>query len=193
MNKYKNCRKQIKYNRYFLNAINNTNNIIGCKYKKTISRNSFIDKKFLEFIGDAVSKLCQDNVYLLAGQCIRIHWQLANEIRHAFGIDAFVTLGDAIVCNKKIYSFDLSSANTLLSNAPSSIPSFSGHAWITLTSGEIIDASIQTTIGLMQNDPEFYGNIIAQKAGSLNDSIEFIPSVVGDDYLFRSGLVQEIT
>ncbi|AXY22408.1 hypothetical protein CD178_01641 [Komagataeibacter saccharivorans] len=185
--------KQIIYNNKFLEAMHYTNEITKCKYEENIVERKFVDKDFLDFIGQEVSNICQGSVNLLAGQCVSVHWQLANKIRKNYNIDAFVTLGDTVVLKETIYSFSPSSARELLEKKSCDTQLFSGHAWITLLSGEIIDASLQTTIGIRQKNPDFYGNIIAQHAGDLNDTIEYTPTVVGDNYLFLSGLVQRVT
>ena len=66
------------------------------------------------------------------------------------------------------------------------------HAWLTLPSMEIIDVTLPTTYGLRCNYPEMFYHAITRPADELR-GLAYKPMLVGDDFLYRAGLIQEKT
>ena len=62
------------------------------------------------------------------------------------------------------------------------------HAWITMPSMEIFDATINTKIAIASKKPELLYAIAARHVDDLAEGFAYHPMLLGDDYLNRLGL-----
>ena len=63
------------------------------------------------------------------------------------------------------------------------------HAWLTLPSMEIVDASLLTTIALVQGIPERLGSVLLKQADEVV-GMTYRPMLVGHEFLIGAGLLQ---
>lgn len=66
------------------------------------------------------------------------------------------------------------------------------HAWLTLPTMEIIDLSFPTTYAIKANQPDIIGLSITKHPKDLNHGMEYIPVLVGDDYLWQIGAIRNL-
>jgi hypothetical protein len=65
------------------------------------------------------------------------------------------------------------------------------HAWLTLPSMEIIDATLATTMAIAQGRPEQGGGVVMGHADGFT-GFAYRPMLVGADSLQRAGLLVEL-
>lgn len=57
------------------------------------------------------------------------------------------------------------------------------HAWLTLESLELIDATLPTSVGLSSKDSRLLGSVITCRPSELNGDLTFHPMIVGADII----------
>lgn len=144
---------------------------------------NLITAEILEFIGKSALDISGGSVNRIAGECLNMHVHLADRLRSAFGLTVYLTIGSVDVLGKEWASFDPAAARSLFERKLSVGEKFVGHGWLTLPSYEIIDATIQTTIGIQQSDDSMIGNIVAQHVSDLTAAFVYHPSVLGEEYI----------
>ncbi|AXA80687.1 hypothetical protein CE206_29410 (plasmid) [Achromobacter xylosoxidans] len=126
----------------------------------------------------------------IVAQCMAIHIRLRPAIEEWLGCAAHFTIGWVDVdAGKPLFKFDDTFiADKLASGHPGGLISL--HAWITLPTMEVIDASLPTTFAVLQNLREGHGSVIASRADELKD-FAYRPMLVGDDFLRKTGILIE--
>ncbi len=121
----------------------------------------------------------------VVAQCFAINYKLAPVVSDWLGCDAIYTLGwidDGT--DKGMFRFDDHFiADRLRTNYP--LAPTNMHAWLTLPSMEILDITLNTSIGYIQNKPEMLGSVIARHASRMK-GLSYKPMLVGDDFLFKA-------
>jgi len=150
-------------------------------------------KQFPYKLRDAVGNIGVNELLL---QCLSIHHRLLPAMRDMLKSDVFFTIGwmrmldsDGIV--KRLYEFDDDWVATCLKQGTSGGPTAKLHAWLTLPSMEIIDLSIMTSIAIVHELPEGLGGVLANHADELVNGVRYVPMLVGDDFLRRTGMLLE--
>lgn len=124
------------------------------------------------------------------GQCVSLHLETQDAVSKLLGCEALFTLGWIYRPNStNLFEFDeLFIAHSLQDGLFGEV---NIHAWLTLPSMEIIDASLGTTLGVLWNDPKLIGGITAAHADELQGGIEYKPMLIGQDFLIRTGALYE--
>ncbi len=120
---------------------------------------------------------------MVAGNCLSISLLLKNLIEDELNLKSYFTLGSFHMSGKSSFEF---SEDELKQWIQHGIPDFSNidiHAWLTLESLEVIDATIATTIGIACNVPEAVGRVIHDLPSDLNGDLSFHPVIVGAEIL----------
>jgi hypothetical protein len=120
---------------------------------------------------------------IVAGNCLNISLLLKNLIEDELNLKSYFTLGSFQLCGKSSFEFTEDELKHWIRHG---IPDFANidiHAWLTLESLEIIDATIATTIGVTCNDPEAVGGVILDLPSDLSEGLSFHPVVVGAEIL----------
>lgn len=123
----------------------------------------------------------------IIAQCMNFHLMIIPVIQDYLKCSAIFTIGWIDIDHKHyLYKFDESFIENSISNNMTK-EYINIHAWITLESMEIIDATLPTTIAKIQNTQKGYGEVIMQHCESPN-KLFYMPMLVGDDYLVKSGI-----
>ena len=122
----------------------------------------------------------------LFGQCLSINLKIKNFISDFFYFSIYYTIGYVVVKDENYFYQNEESLKDMLKNGVNS-DKINIHAWLTLPSMEIIDLSIATSCAIVNNIPEGLGGIIINFADNIKDT-EFIPMLVGEDFVFKAGL-----
>ena len=153
---------------------------------------NFVDTKYLsnelmvKFPYALRDKFGEIGIEELAGQCLSINLRIKNFISDFFKSPVYYTIGYVVIKDKNYFYQNEESLNDMLKNGVNS-DKISIHAWLTLPSMEIIDLSIATSCAIVNNIPEGLGGIIINFADNIKDT-EFIPMLVGEDFVFKAGL-----
>jgi hypothetical protein len=125
----------------------------------------------------------------LVGQCLPVHLNLAPLVSEALSCDAMFTIGWLHADGRDRFRFDHDFVATALKHgiAPGQA---SLHAWLTLPSMEIIDATYPTSVGVLSGMPDLVGLVVTKHADELTGDMAYHPMLVGDDFLHRSGALR---
>lgn len=123
----------------------------------------------------------------IAGMCMQIAGSLVGFLAGA-GIDAIYTLGWMSYGGHPVYQFGPRDVEHWLARGMPDRRRIDVHAWVTLPSGEIIDASWLTTVGIVQNRRELIGAVILTDPDQTT-SHQYHPVTVDTPLLFRLDLL----
>lgn len=135
---------------------------------------------------ESLGSLSPDKV---SAQCFAINFKLKNEIDRALNTSSMLTFGWVHEPPNDYFRLSASDLRQMIIQ-PKAIDSLNLHCWLTLPSEEIIDATFSTTQGYVLKRPEQYGLVLAKHWSDLTGGVRFHPLVVGEEFLFRSGVVQ---
>lgn len=132
------------------------------------------------------------NVEHLVCQCLSIHHILLPVIEDWLGCPVTYTLGwidDGTETG--MFQFDEAFIENCLRTPvpPGSVVNM--HAWLTLPSMEVIDVTLPTSYGKVQNRPEMYGLLISKHADDMK-GMKYKPMLVGDEFLPKAGFAIEL-
>ncbi|MGP9655882.1 hypothetical protein [Halomonas sp. AOP35-4E-18] len=157
-----------------------------------ITGNWFDEKRYLEFpyvVQEALGELGPED---LVAQCLSIHYRLAPVLERWLGCPVAYTIGWIDDMSEKgMFRFNDDFIEDKLRNPVLPGKTINIHAWLTLPSMEVIDVSLATTIGKVQNRPEMYGLVISKRADDL-EGMAYKPMLVGDDFLLKTGLLKSV-
>ena len=123
----------------------------------------------------------------VAGNCLNVSLLLKNLIEDELNLKTYFTLGSFRMSGKSSFEF---TENELKQWIQYGIPDFANidiHAWLTLESLEIIDATIATTIGIACDVPDAVGGLIYGLPSDISVDLSFHPVVVGAEILSDIG------
>ncbi len=125
----------------------------------------------------------------IQGQCMSLHLRLLPILEEVFCCPIFYTIGYVETANGVYLAHTEKYLAELLEIGEVAHP-IDIHAWLTLPSGEIFDASLLTTIAAMTDDlPIPLGGVIAGDANVLRSrGLHYHPTIVGTDFLFKAGI-----
>jgi hypothetical protein len=121
----------------------------------------------------------------LTGTCIPIHNQLQTVLNDKLGILSYFTIGYVTLNGRDIYHQTEDSLKRLLSDGIDS-RSTNLHAWLTLSSMEIIDMTLPTSYGAINNKNEMLGLDITKHYSELKGDMSYHPMIIGTEYLEKS-------
>jgi hypothetical protein len=123
-------------------------------------------------------------------QCLSLHYRLAPIVSHWLNCEVFYTVGwvDFGAGGNRFYCDDASLNEILRRNHNGETVKL--HAWLTLPSMEIIDATLATTLAISHNSPEMLFTAIANHADALK-GMSYKPMLIGEEFLRRSGLIPQ--
>lgn len=128
----------------------------------------------------------------LVSQCIIFHLTILPIIRNYINCEAYFTIGWVdILHEKSLFKFDdLFIEESIKNKNPKK--EINIHAWITLDSMEIIDATLATTVAETQQKKSGHGKIIMQH-DETSKGLFYMPMLVGDDFLVKSGIIKNFS
>lgn len=128
----------------------------------------------------------------LVGQCMSINLSALPLLTEWLQCPVYYTIGWIDNGTEKgIYKFDDDFIEEkLTSGHKESLINL--HVWLTLPSMEIIDLTICTSWAVLNHSEEGKGRVLIKNADDLTD-IKYRPMLIGDDFLFRIGLIKPIT
>lgn len=121
----------------------------------------------------------------LTGRCIPIHNQLQTVLNDELGILSYFTIGYVTLDGRDVYHQTEDSLKRLLSNGID-LRSANLHAWLTLSSMEIIDMTLPTSYGVINNKKEMLGQVIAKHYSEMKGGMSYHPMIIGTEYLEKS-------
>lgn len=151
---------------------------------------SFNDKRFL--VGDGLSQITATLQKLLGStppervgnNCVKINEILHDYIEENKLFRAYFTIGYFHVGGE--YKFKFSETDLqqwLLNGHTGTAAGLNLHAWLTLESLELLDATLPTSVGLSTKDSRLLGGVITCRPSKLNGDLTFHPMVVGADII----------
>lgn len=125
----------------------------------------------------------------LAGQCLAIHLQIQDIVSTALGCPVYYTIGWVELEKGSWFEHSEETLRTLMTEGLQH-DRVQLHAWLTLPSMEIVDVSLMTTYALVREYPEAKGKVIATHPCDLTGGVMYKPTLVGAEFLARSGIMR---
>lgn len=141
--------------------------------------------------GDLVSRFGGDP-RILAGQCLAMNVEFEELASEVLGIDAVFTIGAVRGTRGPMFGMPARKMTAIVRNGPAS-PLLNLHAWLTLPTYEIVDITLMTSMAVATGRDELTGHIVADHPANLRSDLRYRPTLVGTDFLFRTGLAIEGT
>jgi hypothetical protein len=123
-----------------------------------------------------------------AGQCIKWSHALRPVVEEVLGVRVLLTIGQVRKPALAFFdpSFDDLERWYCRGFDARDIAGRSGvnmHAWWTLPTGEILDATLWSTLAVAWNEPERLGAVTGGWPDKIAPNMRYVPMVVGDDYI----------
>lgn len=122
------------------------------------------------------------------GQCLKWSHALLPLVSKALNCQVLLTIGQLHIGEKEIY--DPTAADFARWHKQGFQKSdfhnktgFNLHCWYSLPSGEILDLTVWTTMGVVWGKPEMIGNVVGGYPDEMSPHPKFTPIVVGTDYI----------
>jgi hypothetical protein len=135
---------------------------------------SAIDKQLSGASVDEISRMC-----------VQVHYKLLQPISEAIGSEAYLTFGGVRYHQNQLYRVDQQYYEQLVHEGMRARLLL--HCWITTPGMEIIDATLQTTIGVQLKDKSMLGNITMMDGD--DHRVEYLPMMVGQDFMQKARLL----
>jgi hypothetical protein len=126
---------------------------------------------------------------MIAGNCLGINLLLKSHIENELHLKTYFTLGSFQMDGKRIFEFTEDDIKLWLQSGVPDITKIDIHAWLTLESLEIIDATLPTSWGIICDSPELVGGIIHEHPSELRGNVSFHPVIVGHEILPDIGAI----
>jgi hypothetical protein len=123
----------------------------------------------------------------LAAQCFEINHGIKLIIDDFFKTTSVFTLGWVDVPSDALFKYTEEELKTLLVKGISNT-NLHLHAWITMPSMEIFDATLNTKIAVADSKPELAYAIAARHIDDLAEGFAYHPMLLGDEYLNMLGI-----
>ena len=123
--------------------------------------------------------------------CFAIHNSIAQAATEGLGVPAYLTIGDVRSEGKWLCNADEASIAELLKIGVQHGGAVRLHAWITLPTMEVIDLTLPTSIGILENIPDLVGSVIVKHVDDLTGGVSYRPLIVGNEFLRRIGALLE--
>ncbi|WP_052502762.1 hypothetical protein [Halarcobacter anaerophilus] len=192
------------------NIFNKKENLIGMSYEtnfhKAISRTrrlglnlpkiDFSEERYLtEDYQEYLFKNLVNEVFNtneIDAQCMSFNYRIREYFHEITDNNFMYTIGYVKYNDKLMFEQTEKSLKNMLNYGIQSIDgSINIHVWLTLPSMEIIDLTLATTLGKVWNKPELIGRLFTRHADEF-DGMQYIPLLVGDDFLRKTGALIDI-
>lgn len=125
-------------------------------------------------------------------RCFQVTGSLQEPLQELLGVPLFYTLGFVQEEGKgPIFHTELAQLKKLCRDEQP-LNHIDLHAWLTLPTYEVLDFTLLTTLGTLLNTPELKGRAVAGHPEDFPGRPNYHPQLVGDEFLFKSGLSQPI-
>jgi hypothetical protein len=131
--------------------------------------------------------ICGRPDHEIAGRCLRITLEML-QFLHGAGLPVTYTLGWMSYGGEPMFKFERDDVRGWLENGLPNRDRLEMHAWVTLGSGEIIDASWMSTLGIVRGKRDLVGAVIVTDAGDA-DTHRYHPVVVDTGIVERLNLI----
>ncbi|CAH8242456.1 hypothetical protein [Vibrio aestuarianus] len=113
-------------------------------------------------------------------KCVKAHWALKQELEAALAQQVYLTLGDVSTpWGNRIYGFNEKTMLQMLNWG--AMKTYKLHCWLTLESGQIVDISLPTSLGLQMGNKQLVGDLVIGNADI--QKYKYHPIVVGENVL----------
>lgn len=163
---------------------------IGCTRRRSFRAAAQVATgPFAEIIREwARVNICSRPDDRIAGRCLEITFALVEFLASA-GVSSLYTLGWMSFGGNPVYHFTPDDVRTWLAHGHGDRQKIDMHAWVTLSSGEIIDPSWLSTVGIVRDRRELIGAVIIAEPAQPT-SHRYHPVTIDTAILARIGLVQ---
>lgn len=135
------------------------------------------------------NQLGQFSAEEVSQKCFWITSLLKNELEKLIDTKLYYTLGYINLEGKPVFYTDLDTLKGYIGQETNGVSrAVNLHAWLTTSGGEIIDATLMTTLGVVRKQPELLGGVIASFNESLTD-LSYHPQIIGEEYLKKCGFM----
>jgi hypothetical protein len=131
----------------------------------------------------------------VSAQCLAINCSLIPLLKERLGISFDLTIGWFDHGGRRIYEHGEDLLVQLLKGNLGDYYSvgFPLHCWLTSPAYEVLDVTLGTTIGsVSSNNRHLIGQVIYFPSRNLTPDIVYHPTVIGEDFLLRSGVAIEL-
>jgi hypothetical protein len=177
------------YNEHLTNAIELTSNLgasippfaFGEKNTLLTAENSAATIKLIRESGI-------NSFSSAAGQCLKWSHALLPLISEGLNCPVLLTIGQLHIGDKEIYNPSAADFTRWYEKGFQESDfhdkkGFNLHCWYTLPSGEILDLTFWTTMGIVWGKSEKVGSVVGGYPDEISPHPKFIPIVVGSDYI----------
>jgi hypothetical protein len=137
-------------------------------------------------IRDSLGVLDEDEIVL---QCLMLNVRLKKVFSKYFKCPVYYTIGYVGIDDDYMFKQSEESLLLMLNNGISG-PSVNLHAWLTLPTMEILDFSISTSYGRVNNIKEMMGAALASHPSDLTGGMSYHPMIIGEEFLYRIGAMR---
>lgn len=143
---------------------------------------------FAEIIREwARLNICSRPDERIAGRCLEITYALVEFLASA-GVSSLYTLGWMSFAGHPVYHFTQDDVRRWINQPAHNHDKIDMHAWVTLTSGEIIDPSWLSTVGIVRDRRDLIGAVIIAEPAQPT-SHQYHPVTIDTAILRRIGLL----
>lgn len=125
-----------------------------------------------------------------SGRCFQATGAIQAPLEDLLGIPLYFTLEYVQFEGRPVFHTPTDKLKPMLKQNLSFQP-VNLHAWLTLPSHEIIDLTFLTTVGVVNNVPDFIGRACVSHPDDLPEAIIYHPQLVGGDFLKKTGVLLE--
>ncbi|HHC7380104.1 hypothetical protein ACX03_05520 [Vibrio parahaemolyticus] len=172
------------YKKQFFDSLNTTNS--GSIILDGIPLDEDTRSRIYSTIQNQLGQFSAEEV---SQKCFWVTSLLKNELEKLIDTKLYYTLGYINLEGKPVFHTDLDTLKGYIGqDVQSVIQAVNLHAWLTTSGGEIIDATLMTTLGVVRKQPEMLGGVIASFNESLTD-LSYHPQIIGEEYLKDCGFM----
>lgn len=121
----------------------------------------------------------------IAGQCAFFTQALIEPVQAAFGRTAYFTIGWYQHDDRELFKVSEEDIERWLKGGTTGAVSI--HCWLTLSTMEVIDSTLLTSIAVVTGRDSLRGQIIAAHGDTTG--LEYQPMLVGSELLYRTGWI----
>ena len=141
-----------------------------------------------ETLGRLANALGALDPHEVVAQCVSVHLRAQTVFEQVLRVPVTYTIGHVFI--PPHYRFHQSEEDlaALLAN-PAMKKEVRLHTWLTLPTMEIADLVILTSLAVINGRQTGMGGVISRHADELADELEYVPMILGAEYLYRIGAV----
>lgn len=128
----------------------------------------------------------------IAAQCFAVSTFLREPLEETLGVPLTYTIGYVNLGKGVVFHTPVEDLKRMLDAGFPTSQALNLHAWLTLPSYEIIDLTLATTYGLVNNVPKLIGSAAFIHPEDMVGGQSYHPQVLGEDYMRRIGVMIEL-